>query len=159
GAGQYWRAATLFLSSSFARNSHPNRSVQRRPVLTHCEAVLTARAELRIPSDIDHPAPPGISRCEHCLFCIDPDRATMSPRFLEASCMIGSFTFESLPCRVIFGSSTLGAAADEVKRLDGKRALILTTPQQEAEGRRLGVSLGPLFAGIFAGATMHTPVE
>src|SRR6185437_6942711 len=73
--------------------------------------------------------------------------------------MIGSFTFENLPCRVIFGSGTLGAAADEIKRLGGKRALVLTTPQQEAEGRRLGASLGSLFAGSFAGATMHTPVD
>ena len=73
--------------------------------------------------------------------------------------MTGSFTFESLPCRVIFGSGTLGAAPDEIKRLGGKRALVLTTPQQEAEGRRLGASLGSLFAGIFSGATMHTPVE
>jgi alcohol dehydrogenase class IV len=73
--------------------------------------------------------------------------------------MIGSFTFENLPCRVIFGSGTLGAATDEITRLGGKHALVLTTPQQEAEGLRLGASLGPLFAGIFCDATMHTPVE
>jgi alcohol dehydrogenase class IV len=73
--------------------------------------------------------------------------------------MIGSFSFESLPCRVVFGSGTLGAAAAEIRRLGGNRALVLTTPQQEAEGRRLGAALGALFAGIFSGATMHTPVE
>lgn len=73
--------------------------------------------------------------------------------------MIGSFTFENLPCRVVFGSGTLSAAADELQRLGAKRALVLTTPQQEAQGRKLGLSLGPLFAGIFPGATMHTPVE
>ena len=73
--------------------------------------------------------------------------------------MIGSFTFENLPCRVIFGSGTLGAATDEITRFGGKRALVLTTPQQEAEGLRLAASLGPLYAGIFSGATMHTPVE
>jgi alcohol dehydrogenase class IV len=73
--------------------------------------------------------------------------------------MIGSFTFENLPCRVVFGSGTLSAAADEIRRLGGSRALVLTTPQQEAEGRKLGSSLGALFAGIFSGATMHTPVE
>jgi len=73
--------------------------------------------------------------------------------------MIGSFTFETLPCRVVFGSGTLSAAATEVQRLGGQRAFVLTTPQQEAEGRKLGSSLGPLFAGIFSGATMHTPVE
>jgi alcohol dehydrogenase class IV len=73
--------------------------------------------------------------------------------------MIGSFTFENLPCRVVFGSGTLGAAAAEIERLGGKRALVLTTPQQEAQGRKLGAALGSLFAGIFPGATMHTPVE
>src|SRR5207302_846464 len=31
--------------------------------------------------------------------------------------------------------------------------------QQEAQGAKLGAALGPLYAGIFAGATMHTPVE
>jgi alcohol dehydrogenase class IV len=73
--------------------------------------------------------------------------------------MIGSFTFENLPCRVVFGSGTLSAAKAEVERFGGTRALVLTTPQQEAEGKRLGSSLGPLYAGIYSGATMHTPVE
>ena len=73
--------------------------------------------------------------------------------------MIGSFTFENLPCRVVFGSGTLAEAKAEVERLGGKRALVLTTPQQEAQGKALGSALGPLFAGLFAGATMHTPVE
>jgi maleylacetate reductase len=73
--------------------------------------------------------------------------------------MIGSFTFENLPWRVVFGSGTLSAAKAEIERLGGKRALVLTTPQQEAQGAKLGSALGPLYAGIFAGATMHTPVE
>jgi maleylacetate reductase len=73
--------------------------------------------------------------------------------------MIGSFTSENLPCRVVFGSGTLGTARAEIERLGGKRALVLTTPQQEAQGARLGAALGPIHAGIFAGATMHTPVE
>src|SRR5215469_11356282 len=73
--------------------------------------------------------------------------------------MIGSFSFENLPCRVLFGSGTLGAAKAEVERLGGKRALVLTTPQQEAQGKSLGAALGPLYAGLFPGATMHTPVE
>jgi maleylacetate reductase len=73
--------------------------------------------------------------------------------------MIGWFTFENLPCRVVFGSGTLSAAKAEIERLGGKRALVLTTPQQEAQGAKLGAALGPLYAGIFTGATMHTPVE
>ncbi len=73
--------------------------------------------------------------------------------------MIGSFTYENLPCRVVFGSGTLGAAKTEIERLGGSRALVLTTPQQEERGKKLGAALGPLYAGIFPGATMHTPVE
>src|ERR1700746_4027652 len=66
--------------------------------------------------------------------------------------MIGSFTFENLPCRVVFGSGTLATAAAEIERLGGRRALVLTTPPQQEQGRKLGVALGPLFAGIFPGA-------
>lgn len=73
--------------------------------------------------------------------------------------MIGNFTFETLPCRVVFGSGMSQAAAAEIERFGGKRALVLTTPPQEDKGRRLGATLGPLFAGIFPGAVMHTPVE
>jgi maleylacetate reductase len=73
--------------------------------------------------------------------------------------MIGSFTFENLPYRVLFGSGTLSAAKAEIERLGGNRALVLTTPQQEAQGAKLGSALGPLYAGVFAGATMHTPIE
>jgi maleylacetate reductase len=73
--------------------------------------------------------------------------------------VIGNFTFENLPCRVVFGSGTLSAAKSEIERFGGKRALVLTTPPQEEQGRKLGAALGPLFAGIFPDAVMHTPVE
>ncbi|CCE06258.1 Maleylacetate reductase [Bradyrhizobium sp. STM 3843] len=73
--------------------------------------------------------------------------------------MIGGFAFEALPCRVVFGSGTLSAAGAEIERLGSRRALVLTTPHQEAEGARLGAALGPLYAGLFPGATMHTPVD
>lgn len=73
--------------------------------------------------------------------------------------MIGSFTFDNLPCRVVFGSGTLNAAKAEIERLGGRRALVLTTPQQEEQGKKLGATLGPLYAGVFADATMHTPIE
>jgi maleylacetate reductase len=73
--------------------------------------------------------------------------------------VIGNFTFEALPCRVVFGSGTSSAAAAEIERFGGSRALVLTTPPQEHKGRKLGATLGSLFAGIFPGAVMHTPVE
>ncbi|MGY4573634.1 maleylacetate reductase [Bradyrhizobium sp. USDA 3256] len=73
--------------------------------------------------------------------------------------MIQPFTFDSLPCRVVFGSGTLGTARSEVERLGGKRALVLTTPEQEVQGTQLAATLGPIYAGIFPGAAMHTPVD
>lgn len=73
--------------------------------------------------------------------------------------MIDTFTYEALPIRVRFGRGTLAEAGAEVARLGAKRALVLTTPQQRAEGEKLAAQLGDLSAGLFAGATMHTPVE
>lgn len=73
--------------------------------------------------------------------------------------MIETFTYEALPIRVRFGRGTVAEVASEVARLGGKRALVLTTPQQAGEGDRIGALLGSAFAGLFSGAAMHTPVE
>ncbi|QRG06633.1 maleylacetate reductase [Xanthobacter dioxanivorans] len=73
--------------------------------------------------------------------------------------MIETFTYEALPIRVRFGRGTIAEAGAEVARLGAGRALVLTTPQQAAEGERLRALLGPAFSGLFPGATMHTPVE
>jgi maleylacetate reductase len=69
------------------------------------------------------------------------------------------FVYASAPSRVVFGFGTLDRVADEVKALGCGRALVLSTPQQEADARRLAERLGPLAAGVFPGAVMHTPVE
>jgi alcohol dehydrogenase class IV len=69
------------------------------------------------------------------------------------------FVYASAPSRVVFGSGTLDRIADEVRALGCGRALVLSTPQQEADARRLAERLGPLGAGLFPGAVMHTPVE
>lgn len=69
------------------------------------------------------------------------------------------FTYEAPAQRVVFGRGTIGQVADEVRRLGRGRALVLSTPPQETEARRLAERLGPLAAGTFAGAVMHTPVE
>lgn len=50
-------------------------------------------------------------------------------------------------------------AASWVEKLGCKRALVLSTPQQKTDAEALAARLGPLAAGIFPGATMHTPVE
>jgi alcohol dehydrogenase class IV len=69
------------------------------------------------------------------------------------------FTHIGAPSRVVFGTGTLGEVADEVKALGCGAALVLSTPQQEVEARRLADRLGGVCAGVFTGAVMHTPVE
>src|SRR3954447_10437250 len=70
-----------------------------------------------------------------------------------------TFVYEGLPARVLFGSGTLTQLGEEVGRLGIKRAVVLATPQQEPQARALSDRLGAVWAGVFAGATMHTPVE
>ncbi len=69
------------------------------------------------------------------------------------------FTFAGITSRVIFGHGTLAQVGAEVARLGHGRALVLATPHQAAEARALADTLGPLAAGVFTDATMHTPVE
>ena len=60
---------------------------------------------------------------------------------------------------MIFGSGTLAELGEEIQRLGCSRALCCPRPQQEAEAKALAARLGPLAAGLFAHAAMHTPVE
>lgn len=71
---------------------------------------------------------------------------------------LGPFTYQANPGRVVFGSGTLAQLRDELDRLALRRVLVLTTPAQAADGRALAARLGERTAGVFAGATMHTPV-
>ena len=70
-----------------------------------------------------------------------------------------AFIYEALPTRVIFGSGTVGQVAGEVERLGLSRVLVLSTPEQEGQARDIAALLGGRAAGVFARATMHTPVE
>ncbi len=73
--------------------------------------------------------------------------------------MTRAFTFPGLPTRVIFGHGTLAQTAAEVARLGHARALVLSTPHQKPQADALAGALGPLAAGVFAGAAMHTPTD
>ena len=73
--------------------------------------------------------------------------------------MTRPFTFPGLTTRVVFGHGTLAQVPDEVARMGHTRALVLSTPHQQAEAQSLADSLGSRAAGIFAGAAMHTPVD
>lgn len=81
-------------------------------------------------------------------------RAARPRQFL----VIERFDYAALPARVLFGPGRAAHAADEVRRLSCARALVLSTPGQRVLADRVAAGLGSLAAGVFAGATMHTPV-
>jgi maleylacetate reductase len=69
------------------------------------------------------------------------------------------FVFESLPGRVVFGLGALDRLPGEVERLGAKRALVLSTPQQQGLAENVAARVGARGAGIFPEAVMHVPVE
>jgi maleylacetate reductase len=73
--------------------------------------------------------------------------------------MTRPFVFPGLTTRVVFGHGTLAQVPDEVARLGHSRALVLSTPHQQAEAQALADRLGAKAAGVFAGAVMHTPTD
>lgn len=70
-----------------------------------------------------------------------------------------SFVYNALPGRVTFGSGTISNLKSEIERAGCQRALLLSTPEQGAELKKIADTIGPLAAGLFAQAAMHTPVD
>lgn len=70
-----------------------------------------------------------------------------------------AFDYAASPARIVFEPGALARAGEMVEALGATRALVLTTPQQEDQGRALAERLGDRAAGVFAEAAMHTPVE
>ena len=73
--------------------------------------------------------------------------------------LTGSFIYQTPPLRVRFGAGALGQLGDEIGAIGGTRALILSTPFQKSDAEALAARIGPMAAGVFAEARMHTPVE
>ncbi|OLL31120.1 maleylacetate reductase [Burkholderia sp. SRS-W-2-2016] len=73
--------------------------------------------------------------------------------------MTQRFTYDINPGRILFGTGTLDAVAGQIEQLGAKRALILSTPFQRADAEKLARRIGPLAAGVFSEARMHTPVS
>lgn len=73
--------------------------------------------------------------------------------------MTRPFVFPGLATRVVFGHGTLAQVPDEVARLGRTRALVLSTPHQAAQAQSVADALGVRTAGVFSGATMHTPID
>jgi alcohol dehydrogenase class IV len=76
-----------------------------------------------------------------------------------AAVAMRAFTYEQLPGRVVFGAGALDRLPDEVERLGARRAIVLSTPEQRAQGEDVARRLGPRAAGLFAEAVMHVPIE
>lgn len=70
-----------------------------------------------------------------------------------------SFVYNALPSRVIFGSGTISRLKFEIERAGCHRAFLLSTPEQTDSLRQIAAALGPLAAGSFTQAAMHTPTE
>ncbi len=69
------------------------------------------------------------------------------------------FIYDALPTRVVFGAGTRAQLAAELERLGCRRALVLATPQQDAQAHEIAALAPDRIAGIHTGACMHTPVE
>lgn len=69
------------------------------------------------------------------------------------------FRLQTLPWNVVFGAGKLASLPDELELLGFARALVLSTPEQERDAKRIAKLLGGRAAGFFAEARMHVPVE
>ncbi|MCP4386011.1 MAG: maleylacetate reductase [Hyphomicrobiales bacterium] len=69
------------------------------------------------------------------------------------------FVYTSAPSRIVFGEGRLGDIRDEIKRLEIRRALVLSTPTRSGAANELAATLGDAVTGVFAEARMHTPVD
>jgi maleylacetate reductase len=72
--------------------------------------------------------------------------------------LMENFVYNAHPARIVFGFGTLAQVVDEVRGI-GRRAIVLSTPQQIDQARHLAATLGDLSVGIFTEAAMHTPVD
>ncbi|MEM7569338.1 MAG: maleylacetate reductase [Pseudomonadota bacterium] len=70
-----------------------------------------------------------------------------------------TFVYTGLPSRVLFGFGTIAQLAEEAEALGMSKALVLSTPPQSDQAQALADRLGPRAAGVYANATMHTPVS
>jgi maleylacetate reductase len=70
-----------------------------------------------------------------------------------------SFVYDQPATRVIFGMGSLDRLAEEVKRLNAHRAIVLSAPEQRADAEEAARRLGDMTAGIYAEAVMHVPIE
>jgi len=70
-----------------------------------------------------------------------------------------SFVFDAMPSRVLFAENAIEHLPREIEQLGARRALVLSTPQQEALATDISRRLGQLSVGVYPHAVMHVPIE
>jgi len=70
-----------------------------------------------------------------------------------------AFVFNGQPSRVVFGVGALDQLGAEIERLGARRALVLSTPEQQGSAEEVSARLGARSAGVYAKAVMHVPIE
>lgn len=78
---------------------------------------------------------------------------------VEDQGLLRGFHYTSHPARVLFGFGTLERLPAEVERLGLQRVLVLATPAQREQAEALSARIGARSVGVYARATMHTPVD
>ena len=70
-----------------------------------------------------------------------------------------SFVFDAMPSRVLFAENAIEHLPREIEQLGARRALVLSTPQQEALATDISRRLGQRSVGVYPHAVMHVPIE
>ncbi|BEP95404.1 maleylacetate reductase [Acidovorax sp. A79] len=72
---------------------------------------------------------------------------------------MNEFIYNGQPSRVVFGAGALKHLEREIELLGARRALVLSTPEQQSQAQMVADRLGNRAAGIFPRAVMHVPME
>src|ERR1700758_3685578 len=72
---------------------------------------------------------------------------------------MNEFVYNGQPSRVVFGTGSLVHLEREIELLGARRALVLSTPEQQRQAQMAADRLGSRAAGIFPRAGMHVPIE
>ena len=70
-----------------------------------------------------------------------------------------AFTYESLPGRIVFGTAVVSHLAEEIDRLQKKRALLIVTGSATHLVPKLTEQLGERLAGVFDEVGQHVPTS
>ncbi|MEC9238745.1 MAG: iron-containing alcohol dehydrogenase, partial [Chloroflexota bacterium] len=68
----------------------------------------------------------------------------------------------TVPTRIVFGNEKIDSLRDEVKKLGGKRVLVLsgrTVAEKTDSVRRINEGLGDLSAGVYSGLIQRAPLS